>query len=215
VVRLPHLLEGSRDISISVWPNTIPKKCSRMKLFVIRYVTNPTMKTFRLTLSALVGLAAVVGVQAADAKSSPRAEVNFSEPEKFADAADGQRGSDYGRDANLAELRDHIVRKANTYIPEGQKLVVTVTDVDLAGEIEPWRSPQLQDVRIIKEIYTPRIDLSYKLLDAGGAVVKEGKSQLRDLTFMMNINPNRNDPRIYEKALLDDWLRKEFGRAKK
>jgi hypothetical protein len=46
-------------------------------------------------------------------------------------------------------------------------------------------------------------------------VVKEGNRQLRDLTFTMNINPNRNDPRVYEKALLDDWLRSEFNRAKK
>jgi len=173
------------------------------------------MKTFRLTLTAFLGLASVVGVQAVDGKSSPRAEVIFSEPEKFSDAADSQRGSDFGRESNLADLSAHLVRKAHAYIPEGQKLVVTITDVDLAGEIEPWRSPQMQDVRIIKEIYTPKIDLSYTLVDANGAVIREGKSQLRDLNYMMNINPNRSDPRIYEKALIDDWLRKEFGRAKK
>jgi len=158
----------------------------------------------------------VIGVRAADPKPAPRTEVIFSEPEKFSDAADGQRGSEYGRDAILDELRQHIVRKANSYVAEGQHLTVTITEVDLAGEVEPWRSPQAHDVRIIKDIYSPRIDLSYKLVDAKGAVVKEGKRELRDLTYTMNLHTtDRSDRRLYEKELLDNWLRTEFAPAKK
>src|SRR5688572_25321075 len=187
-----------------------------MKPFGILRVTDSTMKTLRYTLTALVGMAAIVGVQAGEGKPAPRVEVTFSNAEDFTDAADAQRGSDYGRDANLAELKAHLERRANAYVPAGQKLEVNITDVDLAGEIEPWRSPQAQDVRIIKDIYSPRIDLSYKLIDtATGAVVKEATNKLRDLTFNMNLHANRQDPRLYEKALLDDWLRKEFGRVKK
>lgn len=189
---------------------------STLKPPVLRRVTNNTMKTLRFTLIALFGVTSIIGVQAAGEKPASRIEVNFSDPEEFTDAANGQRGSDYGRDANLADLKSHLERRANDYVPAGQKLEVTITDVDLAGEIEPWRSPQAHDIRIIKDIYSPRIDLSYKLIDtATGAVVKEGTNKLRDLTFNMNIHINRSDPRLYEKALLDDWLRKEFGRIKK
>ena len=174
------------------------------------------MKIMRITLTALLGTLAVSGVHASTDKTAPRAEVIFSNPENFTDAADSQRGSDIGRKGNLTELRDHLLKRANSYVPEGQKLEITVTDVDLAGEIEPWRSPQAHDVRIIKDIYSPRIDLSYKLTDAAtGAVIKEGTRQLRDLTFTMNLYADRTDPRLYEKGLLDDWLRKEFGRVKK
>ena len=174
------------------------------------------MKTLPLTLSVLLGMTAISSGQAANEKAAPRAEVTYSNPEKFTDAADSQRGSDFGRDANLDELREHVLRRANAHVPVGQKLEVTITDIDFAGEIEPWRSPQAHDVRIIKDIYSPRIDLTYRLIDvATGAVVKEGESRLRDLTFTMNIHANRNDHRVYEKALLDDWLRKEFGRVKK
>ena len=174
------------------------------------------MKTLPYTLTALLGMTAIVGVQAADQKMPSRVEVNFVEPENFTDAADGQRGSDFGREKKLDELRDYLVRRAPSFIPQGQRLEITITDVDLAGEIEPWLSPQAHDVRLIKDIYHPRIDLSYKLIDAAtGAVVKEAKSRLRDITFNMNIYPNRNDPRVYEKGLLDNWLRGEFGRAKK
>jgi hypothetical protein len=173
------------------------------------------MKTLRIVFTVLLGFTVGAAVQAADPKAPARAEVSFVEPEKFSDAADGQRGSDFGRESNLAELKEHFLRRANAYVPEGQRLEITVTDVDLAGEVEPWRSPQMQDIRIIKDIYSPRIDLSYRLVGASGAVIKEAKSQLRDLTFMMNINANRNDPRVYEKTLIDDWMRKEFGRTKK
>lgn len=193
-----------------------------MKLFVIDSVTNPIMKILRSTLITLLGITAAAGLRAADPKTPaavtkpvPRVEVAYTDPEKFTDAADGQRGSDYGRDGNLAELRDYLVQRASIYVPEGQKLSITVTDVDLAGEIEPWRSPQMQDTRIIKDLYPPRIDLSFKLLDASGAVIKEGKRELRDLSYTMKIYPNRSDRRVYEKALLDDWLRSEFPRAKK
>jgi hypothetical protein len=187
-----------------------------VKLSFMPYVTETTMKTMRNTLTALLGITAILSVHAASDKAAPRAEVTFSDPDKFTDAANSQRGSDFGRDGNLQDLREHVLRKANSYVPEGQKLEVTITDVDLAGEIEPWRSPQAHDVRIIKDIYTPRIDLSYRLIDsATGAVVKEGTSKLRDLNFTMNLHANRQDPRVYEKALLDDWLRREFGRVKK
>jgi len=173
------------------------------------------MKILRITRSVFAGLVTVIGLQAAGPKPAPRAEVTFSDPEKFTDAADGQRGSDFGRDANLQELKTYLEDRANSYIPEGQKLQVTVTDVDLAGEIEPWRSSNMRDARIVKDIYSPRIELNFKLTDASGAVIKEGKRTLSDLTFMMNIYPNRSDPRVYEKGLIDNWLRTEFNTKKK
>lgn len=172
------------------------------------------MKISRIALTAFASLVTVLGLQAGP-KAASRAEVTFSNPENFTDAADDQRGSDFGRAANLKELKDYIEDRANTYVPEGQKLQVTVTDVDLAGEIEPWRSSSLRDARIIKDIYTPRIQLSFKLTDASGAVIKEGTRNLTDLTYLMNIYPNRSDPRVYEKGLLDNWLRSEFGAKKK
>jgi len=173
------------------------------------------MKITQIALSALVGFAAVAALHAASPKLASRADVTFTDPEKFTDAADGQRGSDWGRAANLEEIKTYLEDRANNYVPEGQKLQVIISDVDLAGEIEPWRSPQMQDARIIKDIYAPRIELNFKLTDAAGVVVKEGSRHLTDLTFMMNIYPNRNDRRVYEKGLIDNWLRTEFGGNKK
>jgi hypothetical protein len=173
------------------------------------------MKTSHIFLVAAFGLAMGGTVRAADnSKSVSRAIVTFDHPENFTDVADGPRGSDFGVDSNLDELKDYITKRAGLYVNEGQQLAITITDVDLAGEVEPWRAPG-SNVRFVKDIYMPRIDLSFKLTDASGKVLKEGGRHLSDSTFMMNINPDRSDRRVYEKRLLDDWLRKEFSGTKK
>ncbi len=140
-----------------------------------------------------------------------RVEVVFVDPAKFTDARDGYTGTDSGRDAILDQLREHMQTDAKRYIPDGDKLAISVTDVDLAGDFEPWRGPQWDDVRIVKDIYPPRIKLSFRLTDSAGKVIKEGSRDLRDLAFMMKITMSfRDDPLRHEKQLLDDWFSEEF-----
>lgn len=174
------------------------------------------MKTSSLFLGALVGLAAMGAAVAADkpAKNDARVETNFVQPERFTDVRDGYTASDLGRQAVLDQIRDYLASRAVAYVGEGQKLTVTFTDIDLAGDFEPWRGSQGMDVRIVKDIYPPKMDLGFKLTGADGVVIKEGKRQLRDLMFMSKLSLNRSDTLRYEKALLDDWLKSDFSRAK-
>ena len=81
---------------------------------------------------------------AADAPKSPRTEVIFDHPEKFTDVKNASCPSDKGRDGILEQLRGHLVSRADSYIPEGCKLSITFTDIDLAGDFEPWRGPAWQ-----------------------------------------------------------------------
>jgi hypothetical protein len=165
------------------------------------------MKTLsRLTL-VLLGLAAPLALRAAEvAKASARTDVVFEQPEKFTDVKDSDFGTDKGRDAILERLRESIVERADKALPAGQKLVITFTDIDLAGEYEPWRGPQFSDVRIVKSIYPPRLKFSYKITDAAGQAVKEGNEDLRDLAFEMRLTADRQDTLRYEKDILRDWI---------
>lgn len=166
------------------------------------------MKTITRLTVVLFGLVAPLALNAAPATKAPaRTEVIFEQPDKFTDVKDGDFGTEKGRDAILDQLREFMVERAEKILPVGQKLVVTFTDIDLAGEYEPWRGPQFSDVRIVKSIYPPRFNFSYKLTDAAGKVVKEGKEQLRDLAFDMRLTMDRQDPLRYEKDILKDWLR--------
>ena len=174
------------------------------------------MKHTKALLFAASALAALP-LFAADSNggATEQVEVTFERPENFRDVKDSSMDTEKGREANLSLIRKHIQERASRLLAPGQKLSVNVTDIDLAGEYEPWRGPSAQDVRIVKSIYPPRFELSYRLTDEAGAVVKEGKSKLTDLNFQNNINSaNTSDTLRYEKRLLDDWLRSEI-RAKK
>jgi hypothetical protein len=160
------------------------------------------------TLAALVLSVLLVSACATGgAKGGGTVQVNFQSPEKFTDMSRkymDQRGADEGY---LSELRDYIQRIGSGRVPAGYTLAVTITDVDMAGDFEPQRGPQFSDVRIVKSIYPPRINLTYRLTDSTGAVRSEGERQLRDQTFEWNVSPiNRDDPLRYEKALLDNFL---------
>lgn len=174
-------------------------------------------------LPCLLGLCAVWLAACASVQKTPAAAasnktvtVAFASPEKFTDLKSSSMDSEKDREYLTDELREHIVQRASSRMAEGQTLAITIKDVDMAGDFEPWHSPRVQDVRFIKDIYPPRIDLEFKLTDAGGKVVAEGPRQLRDLSFMMNPSlTTQNDTLRYEKRLIDDWISREFSSLNK
>jgi len=170
------------------------------------------MKITPMFFGAVVGLTAIGCAVAAESTpaTDAKAEVIFASPEKYSDIRDAYTSSQMGEKAILDQIRDYIVLKAQTVVPAGEKLTVTFTDIDLAGDFEPWRNGQAMDIRIVKDIYPPRMDLEFKLTAADGRVIKEGKRQLRDLAFMGKITNNPRDNLRYEKNLLDDWLKNDF-----
>jgi len=171
------------------------------------------LKTFRHAALALVaGIALAAGVSAA---APSRVHVTWSNPADFTDTKQSP-GSGIGRpspDEWLGELAKYLQRRADRVLAPGQQLDVTFTDVKRAGTYEPWRGPRWDDVRIIKDIYPPSIDLQFTLRDANGSTVSEGTRELRDPAFLSRGIPNQTDPLRFEKRMLDDWLRRDFTPA--
>ena len=173
------------------------------------------MKTKHFFFFFLFGLATVSPVLAEEAAAqNSKVKVELDNPVKFTDVRDAYMPSDKGQVANAEILRDYIAKKSAEYVPDGYTLNVTVTNIDMAGDFEPWGRAGADDVRIVKDIYPPRIDLSFKLVDSAGNVVKEGARELRDLNFMMKINIRTTDSMRYEKALIDDWISKDLKPVK-
>lgn len=146
-------------------------------------------------------------LQAADAADSA-ITVNFHESDKFTDAR-----AHFGGDTDqgyLDALARHVRKEAANRLAPGQRLEVTFTDIDLAGEFIPT-DPNQMDIRIVKEIYMPRQTLNFRLVGEDGQVIKEGERRLTDMNFMNNNRIiGRNEPLFYDKSLLEDWLRKEL-----
>ena len=158
-------------------------------------------------------LAAAAALLAIPAARAATAEVQFVHPEKFSDAGKSYQWVD--RDTALAGLKEHLVKQAAAMLPSDQKLVVNVTDVDLAGWYDP-RQLASRERRIVSESHPPRIDLDFRLLAADGSVLKEGQRNLRDYSFLTSGNLGyQNDYLRYEKTMLDDWLKQEFVKGKR
>ncbi len=171
------------------------------------------MKTSRL-LAALGGLL-VAGVGPARADTAPaRAEVVFDHPEKFTDVKDSSMPTEQGfRGHPPRPCREYLLHQAQSFVPEGCKLTLTFTDIDLAGDFEPWRGPQFDDIRIVKSIYPPHFKFRFALADASGRVIREGDEDLVDLAFDMRSTLDRQDPLRYEKEILKDWMRRQLRGA--
>jgi Protein of unknown function (DUF3016) len=84
------------------------------------------MKRCALVVAALALLAAGA------AQAVGRVEVRYVQPERFSDAGFGA----VERERTLKVLSQHFDRLAQR-LPDGQLLQVEVTDVDLAGEVDP------------------------------------------------------------------------------
>ncbi len=163
----------------------------------------------RLRWSILVAFAFGCGTVMADA-TPPAVTMDWTDPSAFSEVRQNVCRNGVKPEEWLTELARHLQRRGSSMIAAGQHLAVTLTDIRRAGACEPWRGPQWGDVRVIKNIYSPRIDLHYTLTTADGKLVRSGEATLRDAAFLSRSTPGRDDPLRFEKRMLDDWMRREF-----
>lgn len=144
------------------------------------------------------------------ATAGARVAVSYVNPEDFSEARQfGQQ--DRFRDVDyLTTLKTHLIKRATRMLPAGDRLDVTVTDIKLAGAYEPWQGPNLMYVRFMKDVYPPRINLTFKLIGSDGTVLREGSRKLSNLGYLHSGVglPGDTDPLRYDKALIDSWLRR-------
>ncbi len=165
-----------------------------------------------LSCATAVGLLTVFApTQAAEVK------ITWEEPESYSDVRPTNESRKRFRERTLQELEEHIVDLASD-LPESQVLSMTVTNVDLAGQVWPsqfvgFGNGAGSDVRIIKRVDIPRMTFSYSLANADGQVILSGEDvKLKDMDFMeSNIRRNRTESLSYEKAMLNDWFSDTFS----
>ena len=171
--------------------------------------------SFRIFCQALF-IAALHGLGDTVASAQPehvaRIHVVFVEPEKFTDA----RRSEFkpNSEAILDAIAKFMQEMGEEIIPWDMNLDIRVTDVDLAGNFEPWQGPQSEQVRITNQLYPPRFALEYGVIDARGQVIQSGRRDLTDLNYQLRTFYPMDDYLRYEKDLLRQWFRAEFGKLK-
>lgn len=172
---------------------------------VIRNVTKRRIEMKKVThLIAVIGASLVVLTTPAIAGES---EVTWTNPEKYRDIDEGNRVKSKFKEQVFREFGKHF-NKLAAKLPEGQKLMVEVTDLDLAGDV---RVGGINEVRIVKSIYFPRMEFNYQVLDSTGSEVQKGSVNLKDMNFMNGTNLRYgNKSFAYERRMLDEWFNKTF-----
>jgi hypothetical protein len=134
-------------------------------------------------------------------------EVTWNNFEKYRDIHPSNESRKHFRERTFKNFEKHFSQLAKK-LPEGQVLKIKVSDVDLAGDTH---SSGINQVRIIKDIFIPRMNFSYELIDADKSIVISGDIVLKDMGFMMKTSLKyRNQSLGYEKAMLDKWFADTF-----
>lgn len=136
-------------------------------------------------------------------------EVKWTNPDKYRDIRAGQESRKSFKDRTFKSFEKHFTKLA-AKLPEDQLLKIEVTDVDLAGDT---RFDTISQIRVITELYFPRMKFSYQLINADKSVNTSGEADLKDMSFMNGgrLLRYRNESLSYEKKMLDDWFNETFG----
>ena len=174
------------------------------------------------TLTSTILLAAVLGGCASTEPNLLTAgalplegpvDVRWEDPNAFSEFRLNQDRWQASREGWLQVLAGHLRSASAAELQPGQQLQLTIVDIDRAGGFEPWLGPDYDDVRIMRDIYPPRMTVRYVLRDAGGATVSQGEARLSDPTYLTSTAVRLNsDPLRYEKQMIDTWVMREFGR---
>lgn len=154
--------------------------------------------------------------------SAPRAletdgpvTVEWTDPAQFTEIRASRNRWEARRGDWVRELAEHVREGAEKRIGEGERLHVVITDIRRAGDFEPAHGPQMDHVRIMRDIYWPRITLEFSHYDAAGNLVAADQRELSDPNYLASIQGRmRNETLRFEKALIDRWLQQEFGPAR-
>jgi hypothetical protein len=139
-----------------------------------------------------------------------RINVQFVAPEEYTDLKKSWNDtSDADRAYLLEQFRDFLRRRGEQVLAEGLHLTIRVLDIDLAGNFEPWRFRNHDDIRVVRELYPARIHLAYELSDSAGTVLASGERRLSSFGMGGTMLP-ASDPLRHEKELLRNWLSSEF-----
>lgn len=143
--------------------------------------------------------------------NSEQVNVTWTDPAEFTEMQFGVHFRQPKPEVWLTEFQKTLVKHGDKVLQPGQHLDVTITNVQLAGRIEPWRGGSAGEVRIVKSVYPPEVNLNFTLTGADGQVIDSGERKLRDIAFLDRDARNHHDSYRFETRMLKEWLDKEFG----
>ncbi|KGQ18114.1 Membrane protein [Lysobacter dokdonensis DS-58] len=136
--------------------------------------------------------------------------VSWGDPAQFAELRYSQNRRLAAQGDWVVELADYMQERLAKAVPAGERVDVEILDIQRAGEYE-WLRSQTDDVRVLRDVYPPRMTLQFSRKDADGNVISEGERKISDLAYLQSPPPfSSSDSLRYEKRMIDSWIRREF-----
>ncbi|WP_164852447.1 DUF3016 domain-containing protein [Rheinheimera riviphila] len=162
--------------------------------------------------TVICAVALLIQVQAATAEKAETmsaVKVNWVNPEKFSDIRPAN-GSRKAYQERVTKAFEKILGDLAEKLPPGYSLEISVKDLDLAGDVNPMYRIDNTDIRVIKDIYFPRIKLDYVLFDQNKQPIhQETDVKIKDMGFMTSNHIGlQNREFAYEHAMLKKWFNK-------
>ena len=165
------------------------------------------------TLIGLIIPAVVLGFSS-QVLAQTEVEIEWDKPEKYRDVRPSNESRKRFRETTFEHISEYM-NKLALALPDNKKLLMKVSELDLAGRVMPASFTGLglsgSDVRVVKSIDIPRINFSYQLLNTSGEVLQEAEVELKDMSFLDRGNHLfRSEALRYEKNMLKRWFNQEF-----
>lgn len=127
-------------------------------------------------------------------------EVIYVHPDSYTDLGETQEG----RDQALVVLTEHLQKMADR-LPQGQRLRLEITDIDLAGSPNPALAENVRQFSGGGD--RPQIRLRYQLR-AGEQTLKSGEANIYNVNYLQHRRPTYQGVRelVHERRMLDDWF---------
>ena len=166
------------------------------------------MKKYSLSLTSLL-MSCIGSLFMVQTSFAATEKMNWAKPGTYDDIRSGGQNRKAFRERTFKVIEKHFIKLAAN-LPKNQILKVDILNIDLAGEIDFAGARQ---VRILRESYFPRINLSYQLMDDDNAIVMSGSDKLKSMNFLQSSNLRyRSESLGHEKKMLDVWFKGTFAR---
>ena len=141
-----------------------------------------------------------------------KVELRFVDPLTYTDGTLRDISSGKSREETYNALHKVFERLAKRHLADHQTLLITITELDLAGEFEPWRV-NLHDVRFMRTVTWPRMQFTYEVLERGQIVIS-GAADLKDMNYLRGSHRYSRGGRMhYERRMLSEWFSKTFSKS--
>ena len=139
--------------------------------------------------------------------------VTTANPATFTPAPGEVAESKAARAAWVEALCEHIADKIAASLPDGERVEVRISDIRRVAAMPGagrTSSSSNSSEPGGQDVVPPRIVLSFKRLSPKGKVLQTASRTLQDSSLQLKGRRYTGDKLRYEKALVDDWVSKDF-----